>query len=82
MLDLGGRPDGAISGDGQVLGCYLHGLFDRPAACTALLERAGLPAGCEATDYDAHRQAELDRLADTVEQYLDTRWLRSLLLPA
>ena len=27
MLDLGGRPDGAVSADGRVAGCYLHGLF-------------------------------------------------------
>src|SRR5581483_8970679 len=27
MLDLAGRPDGAVSADGRVMGCYLHGIF-------------------------------------------------------
>ncbi|QJQ94897.1 MULTISPECIES: cobyric acid synthase [Halomonadaceae] len=70
LVELGGRPDGAVSEDGQIMGTYLHGLFDQPQACTALLARCGL-AGGTAVDYQAHRQAELDRLADTLEQHLD-----------
>ena len=27
MLDLGGRPDGAVSADGRIMGSYLHGIF-------------------------------------------------------
>ena len=27
MLDLDGRPDGAVSPDGRIMGCYVHGLF-------------------------------------------------------
>jgi adenosylcobyric acid synthase len=37
-----GRPDGALSADGQILATYVHGLFDTPAACAALLAWAGL----------------------------------------
>eukprot|EP00659_Diplonema_papillatum_P013316 gene13316-20529_t len=37
-----GRLDGAQSEDGQVLGTYLHGVFETPAACSALLRWAGL----------------------------------------
>ncbi|WP_122875563.1 cobyric acid synthase, partial [Pseudomonas viridiflava] len=36
-----GRCDGAQSADGQILGTYLHGLFESPAACSALLRWAG-----------------------------------------
>jgi len=36
-----GQFDGALSADGQVLATYLHGLFDDPAACQALLGWAG-----------------------------------------
>ncbi|APX92652.1 cobyric acid synthase CobQ [Halomonas sp. 1513] len=70
LCELDGRPDGAVSDDGQVMGTYLHGLFDRPEACAALLARCGLHAG-GAVDYAAHRQRELERLADTLEQHLD-----------
>jgi adenosylcobyric acid synthase len=75
---LDSRADGARSDDERVLGTYLHGLFDEPAALTALLRWAGLAAP-EATDYHALREAGIDRLADAMEQYLWTEPLRRLL---
>jgi len=69
ILD-GERPDGAISADNQIAATYLHGIFDTPEACAALLEWAGL-RGAEALDYPALREASLDRLADTLGQALD-----------
>ncbi|MBW8902230.1 MAG: cobyric acid synthase, partial [Massilia sp.] len=41
-FEIDGRPEGACSDDGQVLGTYLHGLFDHADACAALLRWAGL----------------------------------------
>lgn len=67
---LGERPDGAISADGQILGTYLHGLFDHPEARDALLAWAGL-APEPAPDYRAVREAHIDRLADAVRDHLD-----------
>ncbi|SDM84718.1 adenosylcobyric acid synthase (glutamine-hydrolysing) [Franzmannia pantelleriensis] len=78
LCELDGRPEGAVSDDGQVMGSYLHGLFDRPEACAALLARCGLHDG-GAVDYAAHRQRELDRLADTLEQHLDIDAMLALL---
>lgn len=75
---LDGRPDGAISDDGQVRGTYLHGLFDTPAAADALLAWAGLRAAAS-PDIAALRDAAIDRLADAVEAHLDTHALRRLL---
>ncbi|PLZ00569.1 cobyric acid synthase CobQ [Burkholderia sp. WAC0059] len=65
-----GRPDGAQSADGQILATYVHGLFDTPRACAALLEWAGL-AAARPLDYPALREASLDRLADTLAEHLD-----------
>lgn len=76
-LHLDGRTDGAISEDGQILGTYLHGLFDTPAACDALLAWAGLEAP-QSPDHIAQREAGIERLADAVEQHLDTRMLERL----
>jgi adenosylcobyric acid synthase len=64
-----GRLDGALSPDGQILGSYCHGLFDHPEALAALLAWAG--AACaERVDFAARREADLERLADAVEQAL------------
>ncbi|MDQ4629367.1 cobyric acid synthase [Janthinobacterium lividum] len=60
---IDGRPEGAASGDGQILGSYLHGMFDTPAACSALLRWAGLDSG-HTVDTAALREASLDRIAD------------------
>ena len=64
-----GRTDGALSEDGQILVSYLHGLFDDPEACTALLEWAGL-SRAEPMDYGALREASIDRTADAISENL------------
>lgn len=73
-----GRADGALSADGQLLGTYCHGLFDRPEALAALLAWAGA-ADIAPVDLDARREADVDRLADAVEAALDWEQLRPLL---
>lgn len=72
-----GRCDGAVSTDGQILGTYLHGLFESPDACAALLRWAGLEA-VQQVDYHALRERDIERLADLVEMHLDTARLRAL----
>ena len=70
-------PDGTISRDGQILATYLHGLFESQQATDALLRWAGLREAAT-PDYRARREADLERLADAVEQYLDTAQLQKL----
>ncbi|KVV09474.1 MULTISPECIES: cobyric acid synthase [Pseudomonas] len=72
-----GRCDGACSADGQILGTYLHGVFESPAACSALLRWAGLHT-VQTVDYHALRERDIERLADLVENHLDTAFLREL----
>ncbi|MDC7825539.1 cobyric acid synthase [Pseudomonas sp. BLCC-B13] len=72
-----GRSDGALSADGQVMATYLHGLFETPAACAALLAWAGLRE-VRQVDYHARRERDIERLADLVEAHLDTQRLRAL----
>jgi adenosylcobyric acid synthase len=76
-LQLAHGADGAISDDGQILATYLHGLFESPEACSALLRWAGLRE-VQTPDYRARCEADLERLADAVEQHLDTVKLREL----
>lgn len=72
-----GRGDGALSADGQVMGTYVHGLFEEPTACAAVLRWAGLK-GATQLDYDALRERDIERLADLIEQHMDTARLRDL----
>lgn len=72
-----GRCDGAQSADGQIFGTYLHGLFETPEACSALLRWAGLQ-DVQQVDYHALRERDIERLADLVENHLDGRLLREL----
>lgn len=65
-----GHEDGCLSDDNQILGCYLHGLFDQPEAADAILKWAGLTQA-HSIDMEALREQELDRIADIFEQHLD-----------
>jgi adenosylcobyric acid synthase len=76
VFEIDGRPEGARSEDGQVLGTYLHGLFDDTSACAALLRWAGLHSG-HAVDTAALREASLDRIADAAEPLLDALLARA-----
>ncbi len=65
-----GRRDGALSADGQILGTYLHGLFDHPQARDAMLRWAGLQPSSAPSVSDV-REQQLERLADVLERELD-----------
>ncbi len=79
-LFLESGAEGAVSPDGQIIGTYLHGLFDHPQACAVLLAWAGLKNQEAAFDYRRLREAGLDRLADTLEAHLDWERLNPLLI--
>lgn len=70
LLRLGGRHDGAVSPNGRVAGCYLHGLFGSDAFRRAWLEQLSgrqIVAG----DYEAGVDRALDELATAIERHLD-----------
>ncbi|MBP0599417.1 cobyric acid synthase [Herbaspirillum sp. LeCh32-8] len=67
---IDGRGEGARSADGQILGSYLHGMFDTPQAFSALMAWAGL-GGVAAVDLDQLREASLERLADATAPLYD-----------
>lgn len=64
------RPEGAVSTDGQVMGSYLHGLFQADAFRHGFLDRIRRrPASGIA--FGASIEATLDALADHLEAHLD-----------
>ena len=67
-LDDGGA-DGAVSSDGRVAGCYVHGLFNRPEARRAILAQLG--AASSGVDQRQAVEAALDALAAALEEVFD-----------
>jgi adenosylcobyric acid synthase len=64
-----GRKDGAVSADGRVMGCYVHGLFADDRQRASWLERLDAePSGLE---YEAAVEETLDRLAAHLERHID-----------
>ncbi|MBY0574420.1 MAG: cobyric acid synthase, partial [Undibacterium sp.] len=60
---INGEEEGTISPDDQLLGSYLHGLFDHSEACSALLAWAGLHSDAT-VDLASIREQSIDRVAD------------------
>ncbi|WP_019627057.1 cobyric acid synthase [Thioalkalivibrio sp. ALJT] len=82
LLQLEHGPDGARSEDDAVIGSYLHGMLDQAGALATILEWAGLaPGQTQTEDLDATRKRGLERLADTLEEYLDMERIQRLLQP-
>ena len=74
-----GRTEGLIASDGQIIGTYLHGLFDQLPALTALLAWAGWQGAIDQlTDADAQLDTEIDRLADALDMAMDLQKVASL----
>jgi adenosylcobyric acid synthase len=74
MLRLGGREDGAVSADGRMLGCYLHGIFASDPYRRAFLARLR-PGRASDIAYEREVDRTLDALADHLEKHLDLQVL-------
>jgi adenosylcobyric acid synthase len=69
LLRADGSPEGAVSADGRVAGCYVHRLFDTGETRAALL--APLGVGASGADHGAVVDAALDEIAEALEACLD-----------
>ena len=75
-LRIGGKVDGIMNAQGNVLGSYLHGLFDDGqlfAAIAAHIRREkGIATENQApVSFEAFREREFDRIADIVRASVD-----------
>ncbi len=66
--------DGAISDDNQILGTYLHGLFDSAEATKKIMQWVGVEI-TSGIAIDELRERELNRLAKEVEATMNLDWL-------
>jgi adenosylcobyric acid synthase len=79
LLSLDGHDQGALSSNGRIAGCYIHGLLADDRQRRHWLERLG--AATSGLDYEADVDATLDLLADHVEQHIDCDRLLALARP-
>ena len=70
FLELRGRPEGAVSRDGRVIGCYVHGLFANDAFRQDFLNRVR-KREASSIAYEQQVDETLDLLADHLERHLD-----------
>jgi adenosylcobyric acid synthase len=71
-----GRSDGAMSVDGRVVGCYVHGLFADDRQRAALLARLG--GASDGASYEAGQEAALDAVAAHMAAHVDLDRLLAL----
>jgi adenosylcobyric acid synthase len=71
-----GRHDGAVSSDGRIAGCYVHGLLSEDRQRQHWLQRIG--AATSTLDYEAGIDATLDELAEHLERHIDCDALLAL----
>jgi adenosylcobyric acid synthase len=69
LLRLDGHDEGALSDNGRVAGCYIHGLLTDDRQRRHWLQRLG--ARTAAFDYEADVEATLDLLADHLKKHID-----------
>jgi len=78
VMILEGKAEGAFSHDNQVMGTYLHGLFDNPNACDVLLNWAGYKKQ-QAVNLDLKREAGINLITDALVSNFDFNKLNRVL---
>lgn len=63
--------DGFISDDQQIIGTYLHGLFDDPKVCKRLLQWVNKAYRHTPISIESHRETQIEKLAKCFEAHLD-----------
>ena len=78
LLSINNTEEGLISDDGQVAGCYLHGLFDQSAALSLIAQWVG--GQITQSDNIADREdLAIEKLANACEQHLDIKKIKQII---
>lgn len=72
-----GSADGCIAGN--VIGSYIHGIFDNQCVVSRMLAMAGFENDEKPFDSQAYRQEQYDLLADHLRRYIDIDKLYKIL---
>ncbi|WP_057832081.1 cobyric acid synthase [Colwellia sp. TT2012] len=70
LLDIQGKEQGLLSDDGQVAGCYLHGLFDQPAGLQLFMLWLGYEVS-KAPSVAVLEEQAIERVSKACQTHLD-----------
>lgn len=70
LLDIKGEKNGLLSEDGQIAGCYLHGLFDTPSALKLFVDWVGFSIQ-ESVSVEELEDRAIERISNACKSYLD-----------
>jgi len=74
------RYEGFISADNQIMGTYIHGLFDSSEMNKAIFDWINPKHNInQGFDLDAHRERQLNQLANTLTTHLDIEKIKQIL---
>jgi len=70
LFDVDGEPQGLLSEDAQIAGCYLHGLFDEPKALQLFMLWLGFDIA-KAPSIDTLEEQAIERVSQACQTHLD-----------
>jgi len=70
LLNIQGEKQGVISDDGQIAGCYLHGLFDQPEALQLFMHWLGYEVS-KAPSVETLEEQAIERVSKACQTHLD-----------
>lgn len=70
FASVDGRQDGAVSNDNQIIGTYIHGLFEKAEAMQSILNWVGFKID-GTKDYNEIRERAIEQMADAIEAQID-----------
>ena len=70
LVKFDDHTDGFINTENNIIGTYLHGLFDQESACKAIMTWAGMSSETD-FDYTKVREQELELLATAFEKHIN-----------
>lgn len=71
--------DGFVSQDKQIIGTYLHGLFDSPESCTAIFEWVKPNQNIDSVDINNHREQQIEKLAAVCREHLNIEQIKQIM---
>ena len=78
LLDIQGEGQGLLSEDGQIAGCYLHGLFDQPEALQLFMSWLGHSV-VKAPSVELLEEQAIERVSKACQTHLDTGQIKQIL---